>query len=187
MFSREPNRWKGLVLGMLGGIGGVLAMRLYWQQVQRLTGRDPRSDYDESEVPDTQALDSVSLIGPHHREGESSTAALGRIAYQQVTGRDPGQETKTALSYIIHWTISMLAGGAYGAWRTKSVTVDIAGGAALGTALWLFGDELLMPLVGLTDGPTAYPLELHAHGWGAHLAYGLASASTTQLLYRLAP
>jgi hypothetical protein len=93
MSSTERNRWKGLVLGMVGGIAGVLAMRVYWQQVEQLTGRDPRKDYDQSEVPDTDVLDSVSLVGKHHRQGESSTAALGRIAYQQVTGKGPDQET----------------------------------------------------------------------------------------------
>ena len=187
MRSPEPNRWKGLVLGMLGGIGGVLAMRAYWQQVRRITGHDPRKDYDQSDVPDTDILDSVSLIGRHHKQGESSTAALGRLAYQKVTGEEPDQQTKTTLSYVIHWLISMVAGGAYGSTRTKSLVLDVAGGAALGTALWLLGDETFMPLAGLTDGPTAYPPELHAHSWGAHIAYGLATASTTQLLYRLVP
>ena len=187
MSSTERNRWKGLVLGMLGGIAGVLAMRAYWQQVQQLTGHDPRKDYDQSDVPDTDVLDSVSLVGTHHRQGESSTAALGRIVYQQVAGKEPNQETKTALSYIIHWLISMFAGGAYGAARTASGVPDILGGATLGTTLWLLGDEMLMPLVGLTRGPTAYPPELHVHSWGAHMAYGLASATTTQLLYRLVP
>jgi hypothetical protein len=187
MSVREQNRWKGLVVGMLGGIAGVVAMRAYWQQVQRLTGRDPRTGFDETEVPDIEALDSLSIVGRHHREGESSTAAMGRIIYQQITGKEPGQETRMALSYIIHWVISMFAGGAYGATRTKSNMPDLAGGAILGTVLWLFGDETLMPLVGLTKGPTAYPLQLHIHSWGVHMAYGLASATATQLLYRLLP
>lgn len=187
MSSTEQNRWKGLVLGMLGGIAGVLAMRAYWQQVQQLTGHDPRTDFDESDVPDTDDLDDVSLIGKHHQEGESTTAALGRIAYHQVTGKEPDQQTKTTLSYLIHWVISMLTSGAYGAARTRAPLVDIPGGLALGTGLWLFGDEIAMPLVGLTKGPTAWPPALHAYGWGAHIAYGVVSATATQVLYRLTP
>lgn len=91
------------------------------------------------------------------------------------------------LSYIIHWLIGAVTSGVYGAARTGSGVPDIPGGAALGTALWLLGDEMAMPLVGLTGGPTAYPPELHVHSWGAHIAYGLASATTTQVLYRLTP
>lgn len=187
MSSHEPNRWKGLVLGTIGGIAGILAMRAYWQQVRQLTGRDPRKDFDQSDVPDMDVLDSVSLVGQHYKHGESTTDALGRIAYQQFTGKEPEQETQTLLSYLIHWLIGMASSGAYGATRTQSGVVDIPGGAALGTALWLLGDEMAMPLVGLTRGPTAYPPELHVHSWGAHIAYGLASATTTQVLYRLTP
>ena len=183
----KDNRWKGLLLGMLGGVAGVLAMGFYWKQVKAITGRDPRSAYDEDDVPDTEALDSVAVAGRHHKEGESSTAALGRILYQQATGKEPPQETKTVLSYLIHWLISMQISGVYGAARTRSGVPDLAGGLILGTALWLLGDEMLMPVAGLTEGPSAYPPELHAHGWGAHAAYGLTSAATTQLLYRLVP
>ena len=187
MASNERNHWKGLVLGAIGGIAGILAMRAYWQQVKQMTGRDPRKDFDESDVPDTDVLDSVSLVGQHYKQGESTTAALGRIAYQQITGKEPGQETQNLLSYLIHWLIGMGSSGAYGATRTQSGVLDITGGAALGTTLWLLGDEMAMPLVGLAKGPTAYPPDLHLHSWGAHIAYGLASAATTQLLYRLVP
>ena len=56
---------------------------------------------------------------------------------------------------------------------------------ALGVGLWLFGDEVVMPLSGLAKGPTAYPMELHAHAFGAHVAYGLATAAATQALQQL--
>jgi hypothetical protein len=48
--------------------------------------------------------------------------------------------------------------------------------------LGALGDELMMPLLGLADGPTAYPVELHAYGLGAHIVYGLAMAATAQVL-----
>lgn len=51
--------------------------------------------------------------------------------------------------------------------------------------LWLFGDELGVALLGLTKGPTAYPPVLHVNSLLAHVAYGLASAATTQALHRL--
>lgn len=187
MASNKGNRWKGLVLGFFGGIAGLLAMRAYWQQVQQLTGRDPRSDYDESDVPDTEALDSISVVGKQQKEGESTTAAMGRIIYEQFTGEEPGEETKSALSYLVHWLIGTSGSAVYGAMRARSSVVDVKGGLGLATGLWLFGDELMGPLLGLTRGPTAYPPQMHLHTWGAHVAYGMASALATQLLYRLAP
>jgi hypothetical protein len=95
------NRWRGFVLGALGGIAGVVAMHYYWKAAASLAGGDPRKKEKGNDQP-----------GP-------------------------------------------------------------------------LDDELAMPLLGLTDGPTAYPAELHAHGLAAHLAYGAATALATQLLLRV--
>ena len=85
----------------------------------------------------------------------------------------------------MHWIISVLAGGIYGAFREDAGVPDIKGGMALGTGLWLFGDELFMPLMGLTGGPTAYPMQVHIHSRMAHTVYGLAVALVTQMLIEL--
>ncbi|MDP9316660.1 MAG: DUF1440 domain-containing protein [Chloroflexota bacterium] len=183
MNQHEPNRWKGFILGAIGGAVGVIAMRYYWKIASAIAGGDPRN---QSGDPKPHALDSISLIGQHHQEGESSTAALGRIAYQTIKGQAPeSQETRTTLSYLVHWLLSMFMGGVYGALRGPADAPDVQGGLALGIGLWLFGDELAFPMMGLTKGPTAYPFAVHAHGFGAHLPYGLVTAGTTQLLQRL--
>ncbi len=183
MRHHEPNRWKGFVLGALGGVAGVVAMRYYWKAISALSGGDPRTQ--SQGAPATDALDSISLIGKHHQAGESSTAAVGRIAYQTITGKEPeSQETKTTLSYIVHWVLSMFMGGVYGAIRGRADVPDLRGGLTLGIGLWFFGDELAMPLLGLTKGPTAYPLALHAHAFGAHIPYGLATSATAQVPHR---
>jgi hypothetical protein len=187
MFRRhkpQSNRWKGFVLGSLGGVAGIFAMQYYWQLATALNGgQDPR----KAQANDTpQPLDSLSLVGQQHEAGESSTAAIGRIAYRVVTGKEPvSQETRTMLSYLVHWIISMAVAGMYGAVRGRASMPDVEGGPAMGTSLWLFGDEVAMPLLGLTDGPTAYSPLVHVHAFGAHLAYGVASPLATQALRRL--
>ncbi len=183
MNHHEPNRWKGFVLGAVGGAVGVVAMRYYWKIAAAIAGGDPRK---QSGDPQPQALDSISLIGQHHEEGESSTAALGRIAYQTIMGKAPeSQETRTTLSYLVHWLLSMFMGGVYGALRGPASVPDVQGGLILGIGLWLFGDELAFPMMGLTKGPTAYPFAVHAHGFGAHIPYGLVTSATTQALHRI--
>jgi hypothetical protein len=171
---------KGVVLGALGGIVGLLAMDVYWTAVVKTSGFDPRSQRAQG------ALDSISLIGDQHREGETATAALGRILYHRVTGHDPGsKDVQTLLSNAVHWTVSMGLGGLYGAVRARASSIDLNGGLIFGSAVWLLGDELFNPLVGLADGPTAYSAAVHAHALVAHLAYGAATSTVTQLLGRL--
>jgi len=183
MPDHDPNPWRGFVLGAVGSAAGVLAMHYYWQAASTVSGGDPRQQRDNLEP---QALDSIALIGKHHEDGESSTAAMGRIAYRYIVGQEPeSEETRTTLSYLVHWGYSMLMGGMYGAIRGHANVPDINGGLALGLGVWFFGDELTTPLLGLAKGPTAYPPALHAHACAAHVAYGLATSAATQMLSRL--
>ena len=183
--AESPNRWKGFVLGVVGGAAGTLAMNYYWQGVQAVTGKDPRQEQSER-ASRPQPLDDISLVGQQHEEGESSTAAMGRILSEATTGKEPGKETKTTLSNLVHWAYGILVGGIYGALRGGSAGIpDAPGGLAYGTGLWLFGSELTVPLLGLSEGPTATTPGSHAYGLGAHFAYGLVAAATTQALYRL--
>ncbi|MDQ6747735.1 MAG: DUF1440 domain-containing protein [Candidatus Dormibacteraeota bacterium] len=183
MHAPEPNRWKGLVLGVVGGAAGVVAMGYYWQAVTALTGQDPRQ---ATTGAGPHALDDISLVGVQHQGDESSTAAIGRLADQALTGKEPRKETKALLSTGVHWGYGLLVGGLYGLGRGGTARPpDGRGGLIYGTGVWLLGSEVALPLLGLTAGPTTQPVASHAYGLGAHWAYGLATAATTQVLYQL--
>ena len=177
--ATERNRWKGFVLGVVGGAVGTFAMGYYWQAVVALVGDDPRQ---AQAAGGPHALDDIALVGKHYARGESSTAALGRLIGQAMLGKQPGKQAQTLLSNGVHWTYGSLLGGLYGAWRGGTGLLDVPGGLAYGTGIGLLGSELALPLLGLAAGPTTQPLESHAYGLGAHWVYGLATAATTQLL-----
>lgn len=178
------NTLKGFVLGGLGGAAGVLAMRLYWQAATALEGEDPRTLTRDDAA--SHPLDEVGVVGQLHQPDESSTAAVGRIAYEALTGDEPeSPELKEALSYGVHWTYGIMLGGLYGAVRGHADPPDTPGGLVFGTAAWLIGDELMVPLLGLSKGPTVYPPKQHTHRLGAHLAYGLAVSGVAQVLFSL--
>lgn len=176
----EDDRWKGFLLGAAGGVAGLLAMRAYWKLATAFIGEDPRSKRAPGEPDD---LDDMGVAGQHHRKDESSTAAAGRIAYEEVTGEEPTEETRALLSTAVHWGYGMMLGGLYGALRGRREGLDLKGGLVFGSLAWLLGDELLVPLLGLSKGPTAFPAEQHAHRRGAHMTYGLATSVATQALF----
>lgn len=183
MFEQEPNRWKGFVLGLAGGAAGTVAMGGYWSALTSLLGSDPRMETLDDGV---DALEDISVAGQHHTEEEGSTAAMGRIAYEQVTGEAPEpSETKSLLSYEVHYGYGTLQGGLYGAVTGGRGGRDVSDGALFGTALWLLGDEGLVSLLGLANGPGNYPLKQHVSRWGAHVVYGLAMAITVKVLRKL--
>ncbi|MGQ0571053.1 MAG: hypothetical protein ACT4P5_16250 [Armatimonadota bacterium] len=179
----DLNPWKGFTLGIVGGVAGLFAMAWYWQTAASLSDGDPRKWKGRAT---SHALDSISFVGKQHEDGESASAAVGRMAYELLTGKKPrSKETRETLSNLVHWVVGMALGGAYGAVRGRTSEPDGAGGLTFGTAVWLVGDELALPIFGLAKGPTAYAPALHAHGFGAHVAYGLATSTVTQLLRRL--
>ncbi len=179
----QPKAWQGLLFGALGGAAGTLAMRYYWQAASALLGHDPRQDTSPG-PPHT--LDDIALVGQQHRDDETTTAAMGRIAYQAVMDSAPTPEVKQVLSYGVHWGYGIGQGALYGLLRRQEHGADLAGGALFGALLWLLGDELVGPLLGLEQGPTSYPLEQHGHRLMAHLVYGITAALTTQTLGQLA-
>ena len=178
----EPNRWRGFAIGLVAGAAGTGAMGGYWSAATALAGDDPRARVRED---GPHALEDISLVGRHHGDDESTTAAMGRIAYERLAGTPPeSDEAKSVLSYVVHYGYGSLQGGVYGAMATDSV---VLGGSAFGTALWLGGDEAAGSLLGLADGPGKFPMSQHLHRWGAHLVYGIAVALVTKVLGRLLP
>ena len=175
----QPNPYRGAMLGLVGGVVGVLAMGQYWVRVAPLLtpeAEEPDDDGGE-EPPPKPDQNVISPLGQQHEPGETSTAAVGRTAYQTVTGKTPGVETRIALSEAVHWGFGILSGALYGALTARHSGRPAAGpltGAVYGAALWALTDEGVVPLLGLQDGPAASPASGHLNRLGAHLFYGAA-------------
>lgn len=185
----EQERVLGLLRGALGGVAGLVAMRLFFEAIKAMpngseASKDAAEPSDERIERHTE-LDDISVVGEHSREDEPATETVGRLAHQAATGDAPSQNRKAALGQAVHWGYGVLIGGAYGATRTRAHAPDLPAGLGFGTALWVFGDEIAVPMLGLEEGPTAHRWSDHARALGAHLAYGAATASATQALKRV--
>lgn len=182
----ENEHVEGMVRGALGSLAGLAAMGLFFKATQSLSnGSDGGGEEEEDIIEKQDALDDISVVGEQSREDEPATASVGRIGYEQVKGRDPDEETKQKLGQAVHWGYGVLMGGVYGALRSEAETPDLAAGLGYGTALWVLGDEIMVPLLGLAEGPTAHSVPDHAKALGAHLVYGAATAGATQALKRI--
>jgi hypothetical protein len=169
---------KGLGLGLLGGIAGLVGMRLAQRLVAPIV--KPRAPGSE----DVFVTESSSLFGWRHGPDEAANEALARIAYEKLLHRAPSARTKQRLAWFLHVGYGLLVASIHGALRSSSRHV-IRSGAVFGVALWLLGDELAMPLLGLSEKPTAYSPTRHLQSLAAHLGYGVATVATTQALRRL--
>ncbi|MCB0083465.1 MAG: hypothetical protein KDE47_21135 [Caldilineaceae bacterium] len=188
--SQAADAGKNFVLGLLGGVAGVIAMDLFSQQIMPLLTQDGDEEQSNGQGQQgngrnqEQPLDSIAVIGEHHRANESATAALGRHLYHWATDEDHDKQTKTTLSYLVHWGYGIAQGGVYASMREPTDNADLLGGAAFGAGLWLLGDELMVPMLGLQDGPTASGAGTHVNRLAMHLVYGITTAATVQWLRR---
>jgi hypothetical protein len=177
------DRIEGLKHGLLAGAAGLGAMQLAHRVTRPLIKRRaPRP----TDVFATER--AMSPLGLRHLPDESPTAALARIAYQRVAHRPPPDRLKPALSWAVHAGYGLLVAALYGALRApgrrrrSTARGAVASGALFGLGLWLVGDELAVPLLGLADRPTAYHPSQHAQALVEHLAYGVAAATTARAL-----
>ena len=188
---REPprNLWRDVVLGMAAGVAGTVAMNRFWSALSSVLP----DDEDEDEAPEREEpaadegpLDDIAVVGPFHREEESAPETLGRVAYAKLHGREPSEETRRTLASQIHWATGMGLGALYGLVRGDAHDgLDLGGGLLFGAGAWFVNDEVLVPALGLSEGPTAHDLEEHAQALGAHLVFGLATAAAAQALERV--
>jgi hypothetical protein len=177
------RRGAGSLAGLAGGVAGLIAMRYVMKAAARFVPEPKGRGFGSAPQHD------VSVIGRHHREGEASTAAIGRMAYTRITGREPDDDTKARLSNGVHWIYGLGMAALYGALRAgrpAPMGRDLATGAAFGAVLWLLGDEVMVPLLGLAEGPKATPPMGHAQALAGHLGYGLVTGAGYGAVRRVA-
>jgi hypothetical protein len=124
---------------------------------------------------------------------EEDDARQGRTAYEvaaekgaAATGTTLESRRRQEIGSAIHWALGIGAGAAYALFRRRVQVLGSAAGTAFGTAFWAFLDEGLVPALGLTPGPRAFPWQAHARGFVGHLTFGTVADGTLRLLDRVA-
>jgi hypothetical protein len=120
-------------------------------------------------------------------------AREGRTAYETAAekaataaGTTLKVRQRQELGSTIHWALGIGAGAVYAVLRRRVQMLGGTAGTAFGTAFWAFLDEGMVPALGLTPGPTAFPWQAHARGLVGHLTFGTVTDGTLRLLDRVA-
>lgn len=125
---------------------------------------------------------------PEAREVEDRVRG-GKTAYgvaaekaAALVHRDLGDEQGARAGEALHWTLGIGAGAVYAVLRRRVNLVGRAAGTGFGTAFWAVLDEGVIPALGLTPGPRAFPWQTHARGFLGHLTFGTVTDGTLRLL-----
>jgi hypothetical protein len=172
---------------MVGSLAGLAAMNLYKQRVtprMQEMGSGRLEGWGEGEM--VQRYQDVSIYGQQFSEEQSPGEVIGRRLYRRLAGSEPrSKEAVSMVSSLAHSGSRLLQGGLYGAMQRKSNVLDLRTGALFGLVMWLYGEEIVVPLLGLKAGPTQLPPRQHLDRLGSNVAFGVGTAVATQLLKRM--
>lgn len=165
--SRRTRSWVPEVLA--GAVAGAVGSGLMGP-VQRLLSR----------ITPERARAREQAVRPE----ENPTEKVGRVALQTV-GLPVPERQRPKLGQGVHFGYGMAWGAVYGLLRFRFPRLPPASGLLLGAGLWLLGDELALPALGLAPPAKRYPKETHLRALAAHLAYGASVEGATRALNRV--
>jgi uncharacterized membrane protein YagU involved in acid resistance len=115
-------------------------------------------------------------------EQEDATEKLASAISENVFDYHLTKQEKELAGAAIHYAYGTAMGGFYGVAAEFVPHISAGAGLPFGAAFWLVADEIAVPLFGLAEDPTEYPLSTHAYALCSHLVYGLTAEAVRRTL-----
>ena len=177
------NLWKGLAAGLVGGLIASWTMNRFQGVWSKLDKRI--EDWSHNELPNagdefSEGLEERSntqglTLSPLAEAQDDTTVRAASAVSEGVFDHKLTQGEKKVAGPAVHYILGSGVGGLYGAAAEMVPKVTAGSGLPFGAAFWLVVDEGAVPLLGLSKGPTAYPLSTHAYALSSHFVYGLTA------------
>jgi putative membrane protein len=168
---------KGLAAGLIGGLVASWTMNRFqdgWSRLAQRKQRSPRAQ-DASSQPGSGEQAEAGAEPEDDTTVRTASAISEGLFDHKLTQRE-----KKIAGTAVHYALGTGVGGLYGAAAEVTPKVTTGAGLPFGAIFWLVVDEGAVPVLGLSKGPTQYPLSTHVYALASHFVYGL----TTELVRR---
>ena len=179
MHHDNGNVWKGLVAGLAGGLVASWTMNQFQAAWTRMAGGSEKPHGAQSLQPSDGSKGDQSQDA---KEQDDATVETAKVISRQVFSHELQESEKKPAGAAVHYAFGIATGGLYGALAEVSPQVTAGAGVPFGAAFWLVADEIAVPLLGLSKGPTEYPVSTHAYAFASHLVYGLTAEMSRRAL-----
>ena len=164
---------RSLIAGALGGLAGSFVMN----QFQALWSAAEKKVEAAEEAKDTREGGEEQQT---EQQGDDATVKTAKFISKHVLGHDLTEQEKKWAGPAVHYGFGASMGAVYGALANGSTLASAGRGTVFATALWLGGDEIAVPALGLGGSPLDSPLSSHVKALAAHVVYGVV----TDLVWR---
>jgi putative membrane protein len=175
----EASVWKGVVAGLAGGLIASWTMNQFQAAWTKLAGNSEKPHGAQSMQP-TQG--STGNQAQDMNEQDDATVEVAKLVSEHVFHHELQEHEKKPAGAAVHYAFGTATGGLYGALAEISPAVTTGAGLPFGAVFWLVADEVTVPLLGLSKGPTDYPLSTHVFAFAAHLVYGMTTEFSRRAL-----
>jgi hypothetical protein len=172
MRNDDANVWKGMVAGLAGGLIASWTMNQFQAAWTRMAEGAEKSHGAQSMQPSDG---SKGEQGGDVQEQDDATVETAKVISTKVFGHELQESEKESAGAAVHYAFGTVTGGLYGALAEVTPQVTAAAGLPFGAAFWLVADEITVPALGLSKGPTEYPVSTHAYALASHLVYGVTA------------
>jgi hypothetical protein len=179
----DNNVWKGFAAGLIAGLVASWTMNRFqdlWSKlakgIENWSDNQFQNVWGEfaegvSESSDAQG----SKPDPNPEVQDDTTVRAASAVSEGLFDHKLTQSEKKIAGPAVHYSLGTGVGGLYGAAAEMAPKVTAGKGLPFGAVFWLVVDEGAVPLLGLSKGPTAYPLSTHAYALSSHFVYGLTA------------
>ena len=170
---------KGVVAGLVGGLVASWTMNQFQAAWTKAAAGFEKPHGAQSMQP-SEGSQAAGSSPQQSEDQDDATVKAAKAVSEGVFGHELKESEKKPAGAVVHYAFGSATGGLYGAAAEVAPEVTTGLGLPFGVAFWMVADEGVVPLLGLSKGPTEYPVSTHAYALASHLVYGL----TTEVIRR---
>lgn len=162
----QSSVFKGILAGAVGGLVASFAMNQFqkvWSAAEEQLAEGKKKSQNQS-------------------DGDDATMKTADRVFQAVQGRHLTKAEKKKAGPLVHYAFGAIMGAAYGAAVEINPATSSLAGIPFGTALFAGADEITLPILGLSEKPSSYPLSTHIYGFISHAVYGITTETVRRVL-----
>src|SRR5687768_11485481 len=168
---------KGTIAGLVGGLVASWTMNQFQAAWSKATEGFEKPHGAQSMQP-SEGSSPGQPPDQNKEDQDDATVKAAKAISEGVFGHKLKKSEKKPAGAAVHYAFGTATGGLYGAAAELAPEVTSGLGLPFGVAFWLVADEGAVPLLGLSKGPTEYPVSTHAYALASHLVYGLTAEVT---------